>query len=130
MFTASRDLDFARPLPGLTRPAGATSGQPCRAGGILRLAAVLGLLALGLPGTASAQALGTMQVTARVVPATVGWTGLSEAGVAARSAAVGQPGSALIRRGRLVRATAEIQPTSGRSGGPRLLIVTIQHPHN
>jgi hypothetical protein len=130
MFTASRDLDCARPLPSLTRPAGATLGQPCRAGGILRLAAVLGLLALGLPGTASAQALGTMQVTARVVPGTVGWTGLAEAGVAARSAAVRQPGSALIRRGRLVCATAEIKPSSGRSGGPRLLIVTIQHPHN
>jgi len=130
MFTASPDMDFARPLLGLTSPAGATSGQACRAGGILRLAALLGLLALGLPGTSSAQALGTMQVTARVVPATVGWTGLAEARVAARSAAERQPGMALVRRGRLVHATAEIHPSGGRSGGPRLLIVTIQHPHN
>ena len=64
------------------------------------MAALLGCLALGLPGTSSAQALGTMQVAARVVPASVGWTGLAEAGVAARS------------------------------GGRGLLIVTIQHPHN
>jgi hypothetical protein len=71
-----------------------------------------------------------MQATARVVPATVGWTGLAEAKVAARSAAVRQPGMALVRRGRLVHATAQIHPSSGHPGGPGLLVVTIQHPHN
>jgi hypothetical protein len=94
------------------------------------VAALLGVLGLGLPGTSSAQALGTMQVGARVVPASVGWAGLAEAGVVARSAAGWQPGRALIRRGGLVHATAEIHPSSGLAGGRRLLIVTIQHPHN
>jgi hypothetical protein len=130
MLTASPDMDFDRTRRGLIQPAGATSGKLCWAGRILRMGASLGLLALGLPGTSSAQALGTMQVAARVVPASVGWTGLAEAGVAARSAAGRQPGLALIRRGRLVHTTAEIQPASGRPGDPRLLIVTIQHPHN
>jgi hypothetical protein len=36
----------------------------------------------------------------------------------------------VIRRGRLVHATAEIHPSSGLHGARRLLIVTIQHPHN
>jgi hypothetical protein len=130
MFTARPDIEFARPLPGLTRLAGTTSGQACRAGGILRMAAFLGLLALALPGTSSAQALGTMQVSARVVSASVAWTGLAEAGVAARSAAERQPAGILIRRGRLVHATAQIHPSSGHRGGPGLLVVTIQHPHN
>jgi hypothetical protein len=130
MFTARPDIDFARPLPGITPPAGTTSGQACRAGGILRLAALSGLLALALPGTSSAQALGTMQVSARVVSASVAWTALAEAGVAARSAAEQQPAGTLVRRGRLVHATAQIHPSSGHPGGPRLLVVTIQHPHN
>jgi hypothetical protein len=130
MFTASPDIDFALLLPGFTAPARLTYSWACRAGGILRLAASLGLLALGLPGTSSAQALGTMQVTARVVPASVGWTGLAEAKFAARAAAERQPVLALVRRGRLVHATAEIQPSSGHPGGPRVLLVTIQHPHN
>ncbi len=69
--------------PQRAQPAGLTTGQAFRAGGILRMAALLGFLALGLPGTSSVQALGTMQVGARVVPASVGWTGLAEARAAA-----------------------------------------------
>jgi hypothetical protein len=136
MFTARPYIGFARPLPGLTQPTCATSGKTFRAGkifrawGILRMAALLGCLALGLPGTSSAQALGTMQVAARVVPALVGWTGLAEARAAARSAAARQAGRAFIRRARLVHATAQIQPSSRPAGGRRLLIVTLQHPHN
>ena len=130
MFTPRPDMDFDHPLPGRTRPAGATTGRTCRAGGILRLAASVGLLALGLPGTSSAQALGTMQVSARVVTASVSWTGLVEARAAARIAAGRLPGLALVRRGGLVHATAQIQPSGGRPSGPRLLIVTLQHPHN
>lgn len=130
MFTARPHIGFGRPLLGLTQPAGATSGKTFRVGGILRMAALLGCLALGLPGMSSAQALGTMQVAARVVPASVGWTGLAEARVAVRSAAARQPGWAFIRRGGLVQTTAQIHPSSGRAGGRGLLIVTIQHPHN
>jgi hypothetical protein len=129
MFTGRPHIAFSPDLPA-TQPARATSGQACGAGGILRLAASLGLLALGLPGTSSAQALGTMQVAARVIPASVGWTGLAEARLVARSASGRQPGLVLIRRGRLVHASAEIHPSSGHPGGSRLLIVTIQHPHN
>jgi hypothetical protein len=131
MFTPSPHIGLAHPLARLTQPAGATFGQAFRAGGKLRMATVLGLLALGLPGTSSAQALGTMQVTARVVPASVAWTGLAEARVSARGAAALQPGRTFIRRGGLVQSTAQIHPFGDRpSGGRRLLIVTIQHPHN
>jgi hypothetical protein len=133
MFTARPHIGFARPLPGLTQPTCATSGKTgktFRAWGTLRMAALLGCLALGLPGTSSAQALGTMQVAARVVPASVGWTGLAEARAAARSVAARQPGWAFIRRAGLVHATAQIQPSSRPAGGRRLLIVTLQHPHN
>jgi hypothetical protein len=130
MFTARPQMSFGRPLRGLGQAAGAPVGQRLQAGGILRTVASLGLLALGFPGALSAQALGTMQIAARVVPASVAWTGLAEARLAARSAAEAQPGLALIRRGRLVHATAEIHPSSGRAGDRRRLIVTIQHPHN
>jgi hypothetical protein len=130
MFTARPHIAFGRPLPGLIQPAGATSDRALQAGWILRMAALLGFLALGLPGTSSAQALGTMQVAARVVPASVGWTGLAEARVAARSAVALQPGQAFIRRGGLVHTTAQIHPSSGPATGRSLLIVTIQHPHN
>jgi hypothetical protein len=70
-----------------------------------------------------------MQVAARVVPASVGWTGLGQARVAA-SAAARQPGRAFIRRAGLVHASGQIHPFSGRAGGRGLLIVTLQHPHN
>jgi hypothetical protein len=130
MFTAGSYIGFGSRLPGATQPVDVTSGWAFRAGWILRMAAVLGFLALGLPGSSSAQGLGTMQVAARVVPASVGWTGLAEARVAARGAVGQQPGRAVIRRSRLVHATAEIHPSSGLAGARRLLIVTIQHPHN
>jgi hypothetical protein len=130
MFTAGSYIGFGCRLPGFTQPVGVTSGWAFRPGWILRMAAVLGFLALGLPGSSSAQGLGTMQVAARVVPASVSWTGLAEARVATRGAAGQQPGRAMIRRGRLVHATAEIHPSSGLAGARRLLIVTIQHPHN
>jgi hypothetical protein len=71
-----------------------------------------------------------MQVAARVVPAWVGWTGLAEARVAAQSAAARQSGRTYIHRAGLVHATAQIHPSSGPAGGRRLLIVTLQHPHN
>ena len=120
----------SRPVPGLIQPVGGTSDRALLAGWILRMAALVGCLVLGLPGTSSAQALGTMQVAARVVPAAVGWTGLAEARVAVRSAVALQPGRAFIRRGGLVHTTAQIHLSSGRASGRGLLIVTLQHPHN
>jgi hypothetical protein len=81
---------------------------------------------VGLTGISSAQAIGTMQVSARVVAASAAWTGLSEAGLAARGA-VGTPATRLlIRRNGLVRSVAEIRTVGNR----REVLVTIQHPHN
>jgi len=130
MFTLRFHIGFDHLLPVLTRQGDETSGRVCRGGRIFRVAVGLGFLALGLPATSSAQGLGTMQVAARVVPASVGWSGVAEAGVAARSAAVGEPGRAVIRRAGLIQATAQIFPSRGPAGGRRLLIVTLQHPHN
>jgi hypothetical protein len=93
---------------------------------ILCLLAVTGALASTLPRTSSAQALGTMQVTARVVPASVAWAGVAEVGHAVRSATADPAGRVSVRRGRLIQGRTEIRS----SGGRRLLIVTIQHPHN
>lgn len=126
MFTTRFHIPSVGPRPAPARAARASQNRASRAGRIFRMAGLSGFLALGLPGAASAQALGTMQVTARVVPASAAWTGLAEAGVAARSVARQGPGRPLIRRSGLVQARAEIRP----SGGRRLLLVTIHHPHN
>lgn len=68
-----------------------------------------------------------MQVTAQVVPAPAGWTGLAEARLAAL-ALLRQPlRGTVVRRAGLVRARAELV---GAAGDPHLLVVTIQHPHN
>lgn len=80
----------------------------------------------GPPGGVVRQTLGTLQVAARMVPASVGLTGVAEAEVAARSAAALRPGRAVIRRSGLVHGRAEIRP----SGARRLLIVTTHHPRN
>ena len=120
-----------------------STGSPCGAAGLpghagrvhtavrsgansLRVVAVCALLATGLPAICSAQAIGTMQVDARVVPAAAAWAGVAEAGLAAR-AAVGAPADRLlIRRNGLVRAATEIRIVGSR----REVLVTIQHPHN
>jgi hypothetical protein len=125
MFTVHFQVGFVRPSR-RTQQVGASPRKSFAVGGILRGMALLGWLAPGLPQTSSAQALGTMQVTARVVAASVAWTGVAEAGEAARTAAREQYGRPLVRRSGLVYARAEIRPSEGR----RLLIVTIQHPHN
>jgi hypothetical protein len=88
--------------------------------------ALCALLVAGLPAICYAQAIGTMQATARVVPAAAAWTGVSVAGHAAR-AAVGIPtGHAMTLRHGLVRAAGEIRTVRNR----REVLVTIQHPHN
>lgn len=93
---------------------------------ILCLLTVMGALASTLPRTSSAQALGTMQVTARVVPASVAWAGVAEVEQAVRRATADPAGRVSVRRGRLIQARTEVRA----SGGRRLLIVTLQHPHN
>src|SRR5687768_8375467 len=109
---------------GLPRPAGRV--QTADPAGARHLLAVIvcALLASGLPGVCSAQAIGTMQVSAWVVPAGAAWAGLAEAGLAAR-AAVGAPADGpLIRRNGLIRAAGETRAVGNR----REVLVTIQHP--
>jgi hypothetical protein len=68
-----------------------------------------------------------MQVSARVVPAAEAWTGLGEAGLAARMAAArGQDAGPLVRETGVVRTRAEIH----RSGDQGLVLVTVQHLRN
>lgn len=103
----------------------------CRTGGtvrptFLRAASVFAALALVLPGAASAQALGTMQVRARVLPARVGWHALAEVSALARHAVLALEEGAVTRRAGLVQAHAEVALVSGR----RRLLVTIHHPYN
>jgi hypothetical protein len=126
MFTARRYLGLLPCLPSLIRTGRGSTEQASPAAGILRLAAVSGFLALSLPETSSAQALGTMQVTARVIPASVAWSGVAEAGLAARSVAQWNAGRPLIQRNGLVHTRAEIRPTESRP----LLVVTVHYPHN
>ena len=126
MFTVHFPTGPVRHLPGRTLPAGTGPGRALPGGGILRLIVLPAALALGLPQMSSAQALGTMQVSARVVPASVAWAGVAEGREAARSAAKQRWGKHIVRRGGLLLTQAEIRPL----GGGRLLIVTIHHPHN
>lgn len=126
MFTVRTQIGLVRSRSGLSRPPQKRADRTSRAGGFVPVAALAGLLALGLPQTSSAQSLGTLQVTARVVPASVAWTGVAEAGVAARSLVGQESGRPLIRRNGLVYTSAEIH----RAGGRHLLLVTLHHPHN
>jgi len=127
MFTARFRRDHRGTGGVHARTGGASAVRRAGEDGMLRLAVLSGFLLLGLAGPSSAQGLGTLQVTAQVVPATAAWTGLAEAAVAAQGAArEATAGQTLIRRTGLVHARAEMHG----SGGRRLLLVTIHHPHN
>jgi KaiC/GvpD/RAD55 family RecA-like ATPase len=104
----------------------AAAGHPRLACHAARIAILAGLLALGLPVTSSAQALGTMQVTAHVLPASAAWAGITLTAAAARSAIRSQSGLPHTSRDGLVHARSEIV----ESGGRRRLLVSIQYPHN
>jgi hypothetical protein len=93
----------------------------------LRLAGLTVVLAAALARGGSAQALGTMQVTARVLPAKVSWTAVEEAGRVARALLLQPGGGPRVKGGRLVRTRGELVMTAG---GSRTLRVTIQHPYN
>jgi hypothetical protein len=92
----------------------------------MQLALLLALLAAGAPGGVSAQAAGTMQVTARVLPAEAGWSGLAEARSLVRGVLEAPRMAPATRRAGLVRTRAELAPINGR----RRLLVTIHYPHN
>ena len=83
-------------------------------------------LAAGLPDGASAQALGTMQVTARVVPGGPAWAALAEARLVGRQALLAPGAGSKLRRAELVQARAELASTGGR----RRLVVTVDYPRN
>ncbi len=106
--------------------AAVSTRRGCSAGAIVRLGLLAGPLMVAFPGWASAQALGTMQVTARVLPGGPSWAGLAEARVLAREALLSPAAGWDIRRGGLVQARAEVATTGGR----RRLLVTVHYPRN
>ncbi|MGH7580487.1 MAG: hypothetical protein ACREM9_09980 [Gemmatimonadales bacterium] len=126
MFTARRHTSYGSWAPLVGGAAEAADERGRANGRILRFGAFCALLVLGLPGATSAQAIGTMQVSARVVSATAAWTGLREAGLAARQAAGEPNGPPAVRDNGVLRTRAEVRESRGR----RFLLVTIQHPRN
>ena len=104
----------------------AVSSRPSSAGLALRVAPFVALLSAALPGGVSAQALGTMQVTARVVPAEAGWSGLAAARTLAREVLSRPAGPGEVRWGDVARIEAAM--VSGK--GPRELLVTVDYPRN
>ena len=95
-------------------------------GSLLRLVGLSSLLAAALPGRVSAQGVGTMQVSARVLPGGPTWTALSEARAAALTV-LGDPfARSSNRRTHLVKTYAELQGEGFR----RRLLITLHHPHN
>jgi hypothetical protein len=109
-------------------PAGAAGHSPRgrSAGAMPRLGLLAALLMASFPGWASAQALGTMQVTARVLPGRPGWAGLAETQIVARKALLSPTAASDVRRAGLVQARAELATTGGR----RRLLVTVDYPRN
>jgi hypothetical protein len=119
MFPSRFQIGFDR-VTGLTRGA----VQPPRLGAAwglaaLRLGGLSVLLAMGLSRQVSAQAIGTMQVTARVIPASASWAALTEAQEAARAPSP-------VRRAGLTLTSVELQARGAR----RSLVVTINYPQN
>ena len=114
--------------PAASAPTGAAAGtrRGCSAGAMLRLGLLTVPLMVSFPGWASAQALGTMQVTARVLSGGPGWAGLAEAQVLAREALLSPAAVSDIRRAGLVQARAELATIGDR----RRLLVTVDYPRN
>jgi hypothetical protein len=84
------------------------------------------LLLTALPDWVSAQALGTMQVTARVLPGEPAWAGFHQAGALARQFLSSPEGGPGARRTALVHTRAEVASLPGR----RRLLITVQYPRN
>jgi hypothetical protein len=125
MFTPRSPLARARTGAALTDDAAGTR-RGRSAGAMLRLGLLAVPLMVSFPGRASAQALGTMQVTARVLPGRPGWAGLAEAQILAREVLLSPAAGLYIRRAGLVQARAEFATTGGR----RRLLVTVDYPRN
>lgn len=126
MFPATLHIRLRRPTRAALvtpRPARDRTSAPVPG---LRLAGLTFLLAAGLSQRAGAQASGTMQVTAHVVPATASWAAVQEATAAIVALGSAPARTPQVRRQELVRTSAEVQGPADR---PRL-VVTVQHPHN
>jgi hypothetical protein len=93
---------------------------------MLRLGLLAVPLMLALPGGASAQGRGTMQVAARVLPGRPVWAGLTEAQALAQKVLLSSSVGPEIRRAGLVQARAELTSTRGW----RRLLVTVDYPRN
>ena len=104
----------------------AGAGRTCRNGALPGLCLVTLLVALARPDGVSAQALGTMQVTARVLPGGPGWAGFSEARALARRVGSAPASDSETHHVGLVQARAEAASGQGR----RRLLITIHYPHN
>ncbi len=106
---------------------GARPAEPwtARSGAALRLAGLTAILSAAFSTGVSAQGTGTMQVTARVLPAAASWAALIEAREAVSELAAGPSQRAAIRRKDVLRTEAMILPADCRC-----LVVTIQHPYN
>jgi hypothetical protein len=126
MFTARMHIGSHPEATGRRRVGEAGKNLPPPTGKILLSAAFCGLLVLGLPGTSSAQAIGTMRIGARVLPAAAAWTGLGEVAAAARLVTSRPAGGAVVRRTGVLQTRAELI----RSDDHSLLLVTIQYPKN
>ena len=126
MFTARTYIDPCPEATARRRELEAGKNLPSLTGKILRSAAFCGVLVLGLPGSSSAQAIGTMRIGARVLPAAASWTGIGEVEAAARLISNRPATAPVIRRTGVLQTRAELIRSDQRS----LLLITVQHPKN
>ena len=125
MFSLRYDLEGRSHGAGSV-PTIAGAVQASRIGAFARAAVLPLLLLASLPCRASAQGLGTMQVTARVLPGGPAWAGLHEAHALAQQVLSSPVESPDTRRAGLVRTRAEVTSQGGR----RRLLITVHYPHN
>jgi hypothetical protein len=111
------------PAPGAPM---AGAARTSRSGALPGLGLITLLVAVARPDGVSAQALGTMQVTARVIPGEPGWAAFSEASALARQVGSPSVSQSETRRVGLVQARAELASGQGR----RRLLITIHYLHN
>ena len=124
MFTASTPTRRHRRIEGVAGCPGVARERPGIPAG-LRLTGLMLILAAASWQRVSAQSIGTMQVTARVIPAPAAWAALEESRSVIRWALAGPHGAAVRRTG-LLRTRAEVHGSDDR----RQLVVTVHHPRN
>ena len=126
MFPAPLHTRHERPLWGTLDAPQVAGDRTSVVPAALRLAGLTLLLATALSQSARAQASGTLQVTAHVLPAAASWSAWHEARAAIQALRRDPSAGSTVRRSGLVRTSAELQ----EAGSRRRLVVTLQHPHN